>query len=316
MRPARIGVDLGGTKVLAGLVDESGRVLRRTRQETASGDLAGLVEGVRGVVTTVADGSPVAGVGVAVAGFVDSSRSRVLVAPNVGLVDVPLRDLLEDALGAPVTLENDSNAAAWGEFRYGAARGRDECLVVTVGTGVGAGLILDGCLRRGATGVAGEIGHVPALRDGIPCGCGRAGCLEQYASGSALVRNTRRLLDEGGADTIGLLDRLDGDIAALTGADVTEAAQDGDRFAREQLAVIGSWLGEVLAGLITVLDLETVVLGGGVADAGALLFEPVERALNASLVQRAGMPRVRVIAAELGDDAGLVGAAELAAIAT
>lgn len=312
MSPVRIGVDLGGTKVLAGVVDDSGCVVRRVRETTRAQDLCGVVDGVRRVVAAVAADAPVAGVGVAVAGFVDKDRSRVLVAPNLGMDDVPLRRLLEDAVGAPVSLENDSNAAAWGEFRYGAARGREECLVVTVGTGVGAGLILDGRLRRGASGVAGEIGHIPAHRGGFPCGCGRTGCLEQYASGSALVRNTRRLLDERGADTGPLLDRLAGDITTLSGPDVTEAAQDGDVFARRQLAVIGSWLGEVLAGLITVLDLETVVVGGGVAEAGPLLLEPVERALNASLVQRAGMTRVRVIPAELGVDAGIVGAADLA----
>ncbi len=313
MNPVRIGVDLGGTKVLAGVVDDAGRVVRRARENTSAVDVGSVVAGIRRVVSTVADGAPVSGVGVAVAGFVDSTRSRVLVAPNLGLSDVPLQQLLQDEVGVPVTLENDSNAAAWGEFRYGAARGRDECLVVTVGTGVGAGLILDGRLRRGATGVAGEVGHLPANRGGFPCGCGRTGCLEQYASGTALVRNARQLMGQGGADTVALLDRLDGDIASLTGPDVTEAAQDGDRFAREQLAVIGSWLGEVLAGLITVLDLETVVLGGGVAEAGALLLEPTERALNASLVQRPGMTRVRVIPAELGANAGIVGAADLVA---
>lgn len=312
MNPVRVGVDLGGTKVLAGVVDGAGRVVRRSREDTRSEDVHSMVEGVRRVVASVADDAPVSGIGVAVAGFVDITQSRVLVAPNLGLTDVPLRRMLEDAIGAPVTLENDSNAAAWGEFRYGAARGREECLVVTVGTGVGAGLILDGRLRRGATGVAGEVGHLPADRGGLLCGCGRHGCLEQYASGSALVRNTRHLLDERGPETLALLDRLDGDVAALTGPDVTDAAQDGDRFARGQLAVIGSWLGEVLAGLITVLDLDTVVLGGGVAEAGGLLIEPAERALNASLVQRPGMTRVRVIPAELGTDAGIIGAADLA----
>lgn len=311
MSSVRIGVDLGGAKVLAGVVDETGRVLRRSRDATRAEDLSSVVDGIRRVVAAAAGDVPVTGVGVAVAGFVDIDRSRVLVAPNLGLTDAPLRQLLEDALGVPVTLENDSNAAAWGEFRYGAARGREECLVVTVGTGIGAGLILGGRLRRGASGVAGELGHVPAHRGGNPCGCGRTGCLEQYASGTALVRNTRHLLDQGRADTAALLERLDGDASALTGSDVTEAAQDGDGFAREQLAVIGSRLGEVLAGLITVLDLDTVVLGGGVAEAGALLLEPVERALNASLVQRPGIARVRVIPAELGVEAGMVGAADL-----
>jgi len=310
--PVRIGVDLGGTKVLAGLVDETGRVLRRAREETRADDLGSVVDGVRRVVAAVAADDPVSGVGVAVAGFVDGGRSRVLVAPNLGLSDAPLRDLLEDALGVPVTLENDSNAAAWGEFRYGSARGRHECLVVTVGTGVGAGLILDGRLRRGAAGVAGELGHVLAYRNGVPCGCGRTGCLEQYASGSALVRRTRHLLRKGRAGTAPLLGRIGGDIDALRGPDITAAAQDGDRFAREQLAVIGSRLGEAVAGLITVLDLDTVVLGGGVAEAGALLLDPAERALKASLVQGPGLVRIKMVLGELGEDAGIVGAAELA----
>ncbi|MGO4256420.1 ROK family protein [Marmoricola sp. RAF53] len=316
MTSVRIGVDLGGTKVLAGVVDETGRVLRRAREETRADDLDNLVEGISRVVASAAANEPVSGVGVAVAGFVDSTRSRVLVAPNLGMTDVPLRDLLEEAIGVPVSLDNDSNAAAWGEFRHGAARGREECLVVTVGTGVGAGLILDGQLRRGASGVAGEVGHVLAYRNGMPCGCGRAGCVEQYASGSALLRNTRRLLRERRTATASLLDRVGGDVDALTGPDITAAAQDGDQFAREQLAAIGSWLGEVLAGVVTVLDLDTIVLGGGVAEAGELLTEPVEAALNAAMVQRPGASRVRVLSAELGVDAGIVGAADMSVSAT
>lgn len=307
-----VGVDLGGTKVLAGLIDSDGRVLHRARASTSSDGVAGLVDGVRDVVGQVSGDQVIGGVGVAVAGFVDPTRSRVLVAPNLGLADVPLRDLIEDAVGLPVTLENDSNAAAWGEFRHGAASGLEECLVVTVGTGVGAGLILDGRLRRGAGGVAGEVGHMPAYRNGMACGCGRSGCLEQYASGTALVRNTRVLLNEGGPATKPLLDRIGGDVESLSGPAITAAAQDGDAFACEQLAVIGSWLGSVLAGLITVIDVDTVVLGGGVAEAGDLLLQPVEDSLNESLVQRAGSTRVRVLGAGLGVDAGIIGVADLA----
>ncbi len=178
--------------------------------------------------------------GVGAAGYVDARRSTVLFAPNIAWRDEPLGSELARLTGLPVIIENDANAAAWGEFRYGAGRDVDDQLMVTVGTGVGGGVIADGRLLRGAFGVAGEIGHLCVVPDGLQCGCGNRGCFEQYASGSALVRATREAAAGSSLLARDLLDRAGGDPAAITGPLITQAAQDGDRFAIEQLGVARS----------------------------------------------------------------------------
>ena len=177
-------------------------------------------------------------------------------------------------------IENDANAAAWGEFRFGAGEDVDDLLLVTVGTGVGGGIVLDGGLYRGAFGVGAEIGHMRVVPNGILCGCGNRGCFEQYASGSALVREARLAASGGSPLARSLVDRAGGDVEAIDGPLITEAARDGDGFALEQLAELGRWLGEGIASLTAILDPAVVVIGGGVSEAEELLLDPIRRRLH------------------------------------
>src|SRR3954449_8387890 len=186
-----VGIDVGGTKIAGGVVDERGRILGTARRESPATDTEAIEQSIEDLVTELRAAHEVTAVGVGAAGFVDSARSTVLFAPNLAWRDEPLRADLEKRLGLPVVIENDANAAAWGEFTFGAGEDLQDFVLVTVGTGVGGGMVFNGELHRGAFGVAAEIGHMRVVPDGRLCGCGNRGCWEQYASGSALVRETR-----------------------------------------------------------------------------------------------------------------------------
>ena len=209
-------------------------------------------------------------------------------------------------------VENDANAAAWGEFAFGAGADVDDLLLVTVGTGVGGGIVAGGRLHRGAAGVAAEIGHIRVVPEGRLCGCGNRGCWEQYASGTALVRDTRAAALREPERARYLLDRSGGGPDALTGPAITAAAQAGDDFALEHVRTLARWLGDGMATLAAVLDPGVVVVGGGVAEVGALLLDPVRERFLEQLTARAHRPEPEVRLARLGNDAGLVGAADLA----
>ena len=186
-----VGIDVGGTKIAGGVVDEKGNILATARRESPATDTDAIEQDIEDLVIGLRADHQVTAVGVGAAGFVDARRSIVLFAPNLAWRDEPLRSDLENRLGLPVVIENDANAAAWGEFTYGAAEDVQDSLLVTVGTGVGGGIVLNGELYRGAFGVAAEIGHMRVVPGGRLCGCGNRGCWEQYASGTALVRDTR-----------------------------------------------------------------------------------------------------------------------------
>src|SRR3954471_4785786 len=238
-----IGIDVGGTKIAGGVVDEAGSVREELRVESPATDVHAIEAAIEKLVTELATRHPIEAVGVGAAGYIDKARSVVLFAPNLAWRDLDLKADLEAALGLHVVVENDANAAAWGEFQFGAGHDVDDLLLVTVGTGVGGGVVLDGSLSRGACGVGAETGHMRFVPDGILCGCGNRGCFEMYASGSALVRETRTAARGGSLLAAALVDRAGGDPGAITGPLVTEAAHDGDRFAIEQLESVGRWLG-------------------------------------------------------------------------
>jgi glucokinase len=309
-----IGVDIGGTKILAGIVTDDGRIVSTARRPTPRHDANDVLDLVADVVGELVQGSsdPIVGVGVGVAGLVDAERSRVYFAPNLRWSQVPVRALLEAATGLPVVVENDGNIAAWGEYRFGAGRGTTDLVLVTVGTGIGGGIVINGGLFRGSHGVAGEIGHINAVPDGRPCGCGRHGCLEQYASGNALVREARLLAAERRSEAGVLLGLGDGTPEGVQGVHITEAARAGDPVATEAFAVVGTWLGRGLADLAAVLDPEVFVIGGGVSDAGDLLLASARQTLADKLIGQQNRPAPVVKVAELTNLAGLVGAADLA----
>jgi glucokinase len=307
-----VGIDVGGTKIAGGVVDEAGAILGTARRESPATDSDAIERSIEDLVGELRTSHDVAAVGVGAAGFVDSTRSTVLFAPNLAWRDEPLRRHLETRIGLPVVIENDANAAAWGEFTFGAGEDVSDSLLVTVGTGVGGGIVLNGELHRGAFGVAAEIGHMRVVPGGRICGCGNRGCWEQYASGSALVRDTRDQARQGSLIARSLLDRADGRVDLITGPLITEAARDGDSFAREQLASLGRWLGEGIASLTAVLDPAVVIIGGGVSEAGDLLLDPVRAHFKANLTGRHYRPELQIRAALLGNKAGMIGAADLA----
>jgi glucokinase len=307
-----VGVDVGGTKIAAGVVDEKGEILERRRLESPATDSEAIEATIAELVIELKRDHEIEAVGVGAAGFVDVRRSTVLFAPNLAWRDEPLKAELERLTDLPVVVENDANAAAWGEFAFGGGKDVDDLLLVTVGTGVGGGLVLDGKLHRGAFGVAAEIGHFRVVPQGRLCGCGNLGCWEQYASGSALVREARERLAAGGEDVEALLEWSGGDPEAVTGPIVTEAAQAGDAVAIELLAEVGRWLGEGIASLTAVLDPAVVVIGGGVSEAGDLLLDPIRKHFLANLTARDYRPHLEIRPAELGNRAGLIGAADLA----
>ena len=307
-----VGVDVGGTKIAAGVVDEAGKLLAHTRRETPAQDTPGVLSGIADAVRELAVSHRVAAVGIGAAGFVDAARSTVMFAPNLAWRDENLRAALSMQLDLPVVVENDANAAAWAESRFGAGRDHDDIAVVTVGTGIGGGLVQGGRLVRGGFGVAAEIGHVTMVPYGRRCGCGLQGCWEQYGSGRALVTEAREIARHSPAFAAGLLHAAGGDPEAITGEMVTEAAQHGDVGALHCFDEISRWIGLGLAQLAAMLDPTLFVIGGGVSAAGEVLREPVERVFRSNLTGRGHRPVAEVRLAELGWEAGMVGAADLA----
>jgi len=315
--PARlltVGVDIGGTKVSAGVVDPEGHVLEWRRTETPSRRTnPAVVEGVIvELVTALAAAHDVRAVGVGAAGFVDAERASILFAPHLSWRHEPVRDNLRRRLGLPVVVENDANAAAWGEYRFGAVRGEDHVVLVNLGTGIGGAVLVQGAVQRGKYGVAGEFGHMQVVPQGRRCECGNRGCWEQYASGNALVREMREMAAAESPVAQAMLERAGGDLARITGPLITDAANAGDPTAVELFAELGQWLGVGLANLAAALDPGTFVIGGGVSDAGELLLAPAREAFRRHLTGRGFRPEAHVVRAALGNEAGVIGAADLA----
>jgi glucokinase len=307
-----IGVDVGGTKVAAGVVDEAGTVLATTRRPTPSASPSDVEDVIAACVAELRRDHLVEAVGVGAAGFIDAGRSRVFVAPNLSWRDEPLRDAVAARVGLPVVVENDANAAAWAEHQFGAGRGEPHLVVVTVGTGIGGGIVLDGRLYRGRFGVGAEFGHMQVEKAGRRCGCGQHGCWEQYCSGRALLHEAREIADVQRAYGARLLELGDGRPEGIQAPEVTQAAREGDPAALDCFEEVGSWLGQGLADLAAVLDPGAFVIGGGVADAGELLLAPARRKYAERLTGTAYRPHAEIRLAELGNSAGLVGAADLA----
>ena len=306
-----IGVDVGGTKVAAGVVDEYGKIIESVRRPTPSASPGQTEQVIAEAVTDLRGRHQVTAVGLGAAGFVDESRATIRFAPNLAWRDEPLRQRIEGLVGLPVVVENDANASAWAEVRFGAARGHENVIFVAVGTGIGAGIVLDGKLYRGRWGMAGEPGHTRVVPDGRLCGCGNRGCWEQYASGSALMTEARDFAMRSPGGAMRLLQLAGGNAAAITGTHITAAAREGDPAALRCFSIVGTWLGQGLANLAAILDPECIVVGGGVSEAGELLLGPARAAFDKALPGTGYRPRVEILRAALGADAGIVGAADL-----
>ena len=314
MATLTIGVDIGGTKVLAGVVDVRGQVLARVRNETPHRTTSPAVveDTIAEAVAELAQRHPVSAVGIGAAGFVDASGSTVRFSPHLSWRDEPLREALAERVGLPVLIDNDANATAWAEMRYGAGQGAAHFLCITMGTGIGGAIVIDGQVFRGANGMAGEFGHLQVVPDGRRCECGNRGCLEQYASGNALVREARELVAAASPVAYRLRELSGGEPGNLTGPIVTQAAQAGDPAAVELFGEIGGWLGTGLAILTAAFDPERIIVGGGVGEAGEVLLGPARDTLRRTLTGRGFRPEPEVVSARLGPDAGFIGAADLA----
>lgn len=306
-----IGLDVGGTKVLGVVADASGAVLDEHRVLTPALDPDHLVAAMAVVVQALHARHPeVTRVGAGVAGLA-TLDGVVRFSPNLpGVVELPIAALLSEAVGLPVVLDNDATCALRAEHRAGAARGADDVALVALGTGVGGAFVLDGELRRGANGFAGEIGHMVVDVGGVPCVCGRRGCWERYASGSGLGRMGREAAEAGRAPL--LVELAGGDPLLVRGEHVTAAAAAGDAAALAVVDVLAGWVAVGLVNLCQALDVSRFVIGGGLAEAGEVLIDPIRRAYDLRAVGAEHRPRVEIVAAQLGEQAGAVGAALLA----
>lgn len=302
-----VGVDVGGTKIAAGVVSHEGELLNEVRYPTAN-VRERLLSTIAEAIVEVKRGYDVGGVCLAVPGFILARENKVLSAANLEAIEgIPLKEELGGRTGLQVTVENDANAAAWGEFRFGVGKDVEDLILVTLGTGVGGGVISRGVLLRGARGTGGELGHITVQPAGPRCGCGNRGCLEALASGTAIARRAQKVANERPDSALG---RLATERAPL-GEDVLDLARKGDEASVKVLQETGTWLGIGLATFVNIFDPEVIAIGGGVSEAGDLVLEPARRELRL----RSHSPSrdlVEIREATLGAKSGMLGAAALA----
>lgn len=306
-----IGVDLGGTAIKVGICNEEGTLLHTYEgpTETANGPEA-IVTNIERYVRLIVEQSPfewdqVAGIGAGVAGFTNIREGIIILAPNVGLKDFPIRKILEERLGKPVKIDNDANVAALGEAWGGAGKGIENCVCYTLGTGVGGGIIIGGKLYQGFSGMAGELGHISVVPDleAIQCGCGKMGCLETVSSATGIIRMAKDAVARGDRTSLSQVENI-------MAKDVFDAAKEGDEAAIRIVNRAAFYLGKSLAAVAVVLNPELFIIGGGVSKAGDILFNEV-RNVFAKLTPEPVQQGLRIVPATLGNDAGMVGAAGL-----
>ncbi|MEA2154755.1 MAG: glucokinase [Solirubrobacteraceae bacterium] len=310
-----IGVDLGGTKLLAGAVDPALNVHHRATRPARGFDQNGLLDMIVAAVGEVRDAVDGASGSVDAVGFgipcmIDQERGMAVMSNHLPIADLPFRDVMAERLGLPVFVDNDANAAMLAEWRFGAAAGARDAAMLTIGTGIGGGLVVGGALQRGSQGAGAELGHMVVQADGPPCPgtCPNRGCLEAMASGNALGREALRLARERPDSGLG---RALAEGSDISGPLVTDLAHDGDAAAIEAVKTIGGWLGVGVCNLVNILNPDVVVIGGGVIAAGELLLEPI-RALVAERALSPAREHVRILPARFGAESGMLGAAALA----
>ncbi len=307
------GVDLGGTNVKIALVAEGGKIKTRGRLSTLDyQNKEEIIEGILCCIDRLLAGfgrvkMPLCGIGIGAPGLVDSVNGIVHELPNInGWDSVPLKDIIEKRTGIATFTDNDVNLMALGEFTYGAGRGAKDVICLTLGTGVGGGIILDGKLYRGATLSAGEIGHMAIDKNGPQCSCGSFGCLERYVGNRYIVESVVEKLKKAGSDKSKIVELAGGDLDKITPEIIEQAARKGDRIAIGVWEEVGSNIGVILAGVVNLLNPERIIIGGGIAKAGELLFGPIRKAVRARAMDVPG-DTVKIIPSKLWDDAGILG---------
>ncbi|WP_181766698.1 ROK family glucokinase [Streptomyces albidus (ex Kaewkla and Franco 2022)] len=306
-----IGVDIGGTKIAAGVVDEHGSILETSTVPTPP-TADGVIDAIADAVRDASAEYEVDAVGIGAPGYVDDKRATVLFTPNLSWRHEALKDKVEQRIDLPVVIENDANAAAWGEYKFGVGTGHEDVVCITIGTGLGGGVIIGGKLHRGRFGVAAEFGHIRMVPDGLLCGCGNQGCWEQYASGSALVRYARQRATATPENAAILLALGDGTPEGVEGKHISEAARQGCPVAVDSFRELARWAGAGLADLASLFDPGAFIVGGGVSDEGDLVLDPIRKSYRRWLVGSRWRPHAEVLAAQLGGKAGMVGVADLA----
>jgi len=312
--PLAVGIDIGGTKVAAGVVDGRGRILAELRRSTPGRDARAVEQVIVELVGELAARHDIGAVGIGAAGWMDLAGERVVFSPHLAWRDEPLRATMESLLGRPVLITNDADAAAWAEWRFGAGRGQERLIMLTLGTGIGGALMINGRVERGSFGMAGEFGHQIIMPGGHRCECGNRGCWEQYASGNALGREARELARAKSPMATELLAAVDGIAEDITGSVVTELALAGEATSPELVEEVGDWLGLGIANLAAALDPALFVVGGGLSAAGDLLLAPARRAYAKNLTGRGFRQEAVIVGAQLGPAAGLIGAADLSRV--
>lgn len=306
-----IGVDLGGTAIKVGICSEEGKLLQTYEGPTeADKGAETLIDNIERYVRHIVEQSEydwdqVKGVGAGVAGFTNVREGIIILAPNVGLRDFHIRKILEDRLGKPVMIDNDANVAALGEAWGGAGEGIENCVCYTLGTGVGGGIIINGKIYQGFSGLAGELGHISVVPDleAIQCGCGKIGCLETVSSATGIIRMGKDAVGRGERTTLSLVE-------SITAKDVFDAAKAGDEVSIRIVNRAAYYIGKSLAAVALVLNPELFIIGGGVSKAGDILFDEIRRVF-AELTPEPTQAGLRIVPATLGNDAGIVGAAGL-----
>lgn len=304
------GVDLGGTNIEAALVDEEGNVLaHRTHPTEANLGYKKVIENIVGTLEDIKGGRSIKAIGLCSPGLLDIYEGVCLFAGNLGFRNVELKRPLEETFSVPTFIENDVNAAALGEWRFGAGKGTQDFILVMVGTGVGAGVISGGSLIHGKSNATAEIGHTIVEKDGLFCNCGGRGCLEMYASATGIVRMMRQYLTRGNYSSV--IKDVRGDLDKLTAAVIAQRAAEGDSLSKQVMREAAEYLGVALVNYVNTFNPEMVAIGGGVARAGDILLKPVEEFIKSRAMEVQARD-VSVVRSSLGEDAGTIGAAAVA----
>ncbi|WP_405162234.1 ROK family protein [Nocardia sp. NBC_01499] len=309
-RPLTVGIDVGGTNIRASVIDISGEVLDTVQAPTPHSAKA-LEDALARSVRELCERHPIGAVGLAVAGFITGDRSTVRFAPHLPWQDTPVAQRLTERLELPVILEHDANAAMWAEYRFGAAAGGHNVVLIAIGTGIGAALLIDGRLYRGTHGVAPELGHLQVVPQGRACPCGKHGCWERYCSGTALADTAIEMLATDPVRSV-LAKDVYRDPGSLTGRRVANAAQDGDPLAVRVMEDFARWLGLGLAFVSDIFDPDLVVIAGGVSSSAPLFLDEAREEYARSVTGAGHRPLARIRTTQLGEAAGMIGAADLA----
>ena len=306
------GIDLGGTYIKYGLVSEAGEIIRKGKIPTPAGcGYAETAEVIASAVRELAEhGAPVCGLGIGAPGVVDGEKGIVRSSGNLGWEDKPLAKDLSERLGIPVTLTNDANAAAYGEYACGAGSEYKSVVLITLGTGVGSGIVLNGKLYEGNEGAGAELGHEVIRMGGEKCACGRRGCFEAYASATALIRQTKRAMEKDRQSTLWRL--CEGDINNVNGKTAFDGAAAGDKTAKRVVSNYQRYLSEGLANIANAFRPDAILIGGGISAQGESLTVPLQKRVNRLMLGHGAYAPVKILTASLGNDAGMVGAAMLA----